>query len=488
MKSKFLYIIVSAFFLTVSCKKQLEDKIYDRLVPVNYFNNDQDAISAANAIYGALNGTGWDYYGAGTERIQILNDGTTDIFAPRAGNGYHFNLTSFNWQPQDYAFNINWRDAYKGISYCNYILQYLPASTKVSDATKKRVIAEAKTGLGLFYKDLVELFGDVPLIKSFDEGITASPSRTAATEVLNYIAGQLTAAIPDLPASYSAGDNGRFTKGAANALLCKIYLYQKNWDGVIAAANTIISSGVYQLDQAGYSDLFIPENQNNKEFILVKQAFPDFNTGNSMPTYCLPPDYKLPPGVSIQIWNEYRVRRAFFESFDPADARKALITDRYPNINGGTTIIAPTADVICVKYAFDSKANIVFATNDMPLIRLADIILAKAEALNQKSGPTQESVDLINQIRNRAFNNDITKIKKLSDFGSKDALNDWILKERGWELFFEGHRRMDLIRHGKFLEMATARGATDPSAKRLLFPIPQSEIDINPNLVQNPGY
>ena len=207
-----------------------------------------------------------------------------------------------------------------------------------------------------------------------------------------------------------------------------------------------------------------------------------------MPTYCLPPDYKLPAGVSIQIWNAYRIRRAFFESFDPADLRRALITDRYPNINGGITTIAAPGDVICMKYAFDSKAHIVFATNDMPLIRLADIILAKAEALNQKNGPNQESVDLVNQIRARAFNNDLTKNKKLSDFASKDALNEWILKERGWELYFEGHRRVDLIRHGKFLEMATARGAIDPTAKRLLFPIPQSEIDINSNLTQNSGY
>jgi hypothetical protein len=485
MKNKFFYITIIAFFLTVSCKKQLEDKIYDRLVPANYFNNDGEAVSAANSIYGALNGTGWDYYGAGNERIQMLHDATTDEFAP-TGGGYYSNLNSFNWQPQDYSFNINWRGAYKGISFCNYILQYLPASTKVSDAIKKRVIAEAKTGLGLFYRDLVELFGDVPLVKSFDEGITASPARTPANDVLTYAAEQLKAAIPDLPVSYSSGDNGRFTKGAANALLVKIYLDQKNWDGVIAAANSIISGG-YQLDPS-YANLFTPDNQNNKEFLLVKQAFPDFNTGNTMPTYCLPPDYKLPPGVSIQIWNSYRIRRAFYESFDPADVRKASITDRYPNINGGTTIIASPGDVICMKYAFDSKANIVFGTNDMPLIRLADIILAKAEALNQKNGPNQESVDLINQIRMRAFNNDITKKKQLSDFASKDALNDWVLKERGWELYFEGHRRMDLIRHGKFLEMATARAAVDPTAKRILFPIPQSEIDINPKLVQNPGY
>lgn len=488
MKNKFLFLIISAFFLNVSCKKQLEDKIYSQLVPSSYFQNDDEAISAANSIYGALNGTGWDYYGAGNERIQMLSDATTDEFAPTSGSGYYPDLNNFNWKAPDYAFSINWQDAYKGISYSNYILQYLPQSDKVTEATSKRVLAEARTGLGLFYKDLVELFGDVPLITSFDEGITSSPARTTASEVMQYAAGQLNLAIPDLPVSYSSGDNGRFTQGAAYALLCKIYLYQKNWDSVVYCADKIINSGQYQLDQTGYADLFIPENQNNKEFILIKQCYPDFNTGNTMPTYCLPPDYQLPPGVNIQIWNGYRIRRAFYETFDAADTRRALIVDHYPNTNGGITTLNAPADVVCMKYGFDTKANIVFATNDMPLIRLADIILAKAEALNQKNGPTQEAVDLVNQIRDRAFNHDITKYKKLSDFGSKDSLNDWILKERGWELYFEGQRRVDLIRNGKFLEMATARSAIDPSAKRVLFPIPQSEIDINPNLVQNTGY
>src|SRR5205085_7606341 len=138
------------------------------------------------------------------------------------------------------------------ISYSNYILQYLPQSDKVTEATRKRVLAEARTGLGLFYKDLVELFGDVPLVTSFEEGITASPARTSASEVMQYAAGQLNLEIPDLPLSYGSGDNGRFTQGAAYALLCKIYLYQKNWDSVIYCADKIISSGQYQLDQAGY--------------------------------------------------------------------------------------------------------------------------------------------------------------------------------------------------------------------------------------------
>ena len=487
MKNKLIYLLLVFSMITVSCEKQLMDNIYDKLVPSTYFNNDDEAIAASNSIYGALNGSGWDYYGAGNERIQMLSDATSDEFAPISTSGYYPDLNNFNWKTTDNGCMANWRWPYKGISNCNYIIEYLPKSDKVSEAIKKRLIAEAKTGLGLFYKDLVELFGDVPLIKNFSEGVLAVPSRTSANEVLAFAISQLQEAIPDLPASYNSADNGRFTKGAADAIMCKIYLDQKNWDGVISSANAIISSGMYQLDPT-YANLFIPENQDNKEFILTKQCFPDFNVGNSFPTYCLPSDYKLPDGVKIQIWNSYRIRRAFFNSFDLTDARRTLINDKYPNTSGDTTRLNAPADVICLKYAFDSKANIVFATNDMPLIRLADIILAKAEALNQKNGPTQEAVTLINQIRDRAFNNDASKRKQLSDFASKEALSSWILNERSWELYFEGHRRMDLIRNNKFLEMATARGAIDPSAKRLLFPIPQSERDINPNLTQNTGY
>ena len=471
--------------LTISCKKVLEDKVYDKLVPDNFFQNDGEAIAAVNAIYGSLNGTGWDYYGPGNGLFPIMQDGTTDVFAA-TGPGIFNDLTNFQWKVDEYNIMVNWQDIYKGISYANYILQYLPAAGKVSPDIKKRIIAEAKTGLGLFYKDLTEMWGDVPLITSFDEGLQGYPSRTSKKEVLDYAVKNLNEAIPDLPVSYGAADYGRFTQGAAYGILCKIYLQEKKWDSVNYVCDKILANG-YSLD-ANYSSLFAAQNQNNKEFILVRLSSTDFNVGNDYPTYSLPPDFKLPDGVSIQAWNGYRVRRAFYETFDPADARRKLILTKYANTNGDTTFLNAPLDVLFMKYQIDPGAFIVFGSNDIPIIRLADILLAKSEALNELNGPNQQSVDLINQIRGRAFNNDATKLKTLADFPSKEALNEWILKERGWELYFEGHRRMDLIRHSKFLQKAQERGVTEATDKRLLFPIPQSELDANPGLVQNPGY
>jgi hypothetical protein len=161
----------------------------------------------------------------------------------------------------------------------------------------------------------------------------------------------------------------------------------------------------------------------------------------------------------------------------------------YTDQNGGTVDLDPSQGCINVKYGLDPNTFIVFGENDIPIIRLADVLLAKAEALNQLNGPNQTSIDLINQVRDRAFNNNPAKRITLSDFGSKEALNSRILEERGWELWFEGHRRADLIRHDEFINKAVARGAQITLPSRQLFPISVQAIDSNPNLLpNNPGY
>ncbi|HTI58614.1 RagB/SusD family nutrient uptake outer membrane protein, partial [Mucilaginibacter sp.] len=123
---------------------------------------------------------------------------------------------------------------------------------------------------------------------------------------------------------------------------------------------------------------------------------------------------------------------------------------------------------------------------DVPIIRYADILLTRAEALNELNGPTVECFTLINQVRSRAGIAPLT----LVDAPTQDAFRDAILRERGWEFVGEGKRREDMIRQGKFLSSALARGisANNVTAGKVLFPIPQSEIDANKLCVQNPGY
>ena len=122
--------------------------------------------------------------------------------------------------------------------------------------------------------------------------------------------------------------------------------------------------------------------------------------------------------------------------------------------------------------------------NDIPILRYPEVLINRAEALNEVNGPTQASINLLNEIRERAG----VPLYSLSDFSSKEALRDQILIERGWEFFTEGLRRSDLIRHGIYISSAIARGKPLAKPHHVLFPIPQKEIDANPALVQNPGY
>jgi hypothetical protein len=121
----------------------------------------------------------------------------------------------------------------------------------------------------------------------------------------------------------------------------------------------------------------------------------------------------------------------------------------------------------------------------VPEIRFADILLSRAEALNEIEGPNQESIDLINEVRERAGLSDLL----LSDFTSKDMLRNHLLKERGWEFYNErAIRRQDQIRMGTFISSAIARGHANAKPYMVLFPIPQQSMDSNPKLVQNSGY
>jgi len=136
------------------------------------------------------------------------------------------------------------------------------------------------------------------------------------------------------------------------------------------------------------------------------------------------------------------------------------------------------------KYTPDPNAVGNSHGNDIAVIRYADILLSRAEALNELNGPTQEALDLIQEVRDRAG---LTTPLNLSDY-TKETLRDRILDERGWELYAEKVRRQDLLRHGKFISSAKARGITIADDHHKLFPIPQTEINANPLCEQNPGY
>lgn len=135
-----------------------------------------------------------------------------------------------------------------------------------------------------------------------------------------------------------------------------------------------------------------------------------------------------------------------------------------------------------LKYQWDPNAVGQGAGNDLPVIRYADILLTRAEALNEMNGPTQEAIDLVNLVRERAG----VSLIEVGNF-SKESFRDHIYQEREWEFYYEQMRREDQIRHGIFIQKAQERGINAQEFHRL-FPIPQQVLDANSDIEQNPGY
>jgi hypothetical protein len=248
----------------------------------------------------------------------------------------------------------------------------------------------------------------------------------------------------------------------------------------------------YQL-QSNYASIFTVNNEQNSEIIFALPCEPKDQFGLLWFDNALPPDFKSSIGVNYTAWNGWRVPWAFYDSFESGDKRKNLIFQTYPSKTGQTVNLRTAGDVggLAMKYGEDPNNPGQWAGNDYIQFRYADVLLCKAEALNEiNAAPTQEIIDLLNQVRFRAFDNfDASNHKlKLSAFTTKEMMRDQILKDRGWELWCEGVRREDLLRHGKYLDVATSVGASFVSTKNLLYPIPSFALNENPNLLQNPGY
>lgn len=233
-----------------------------------------------------------------------------------------------------------------------------------------------------------------------------------------------------------------------------------------------------------YTDVFSLANEGNPEMLwaLTKEASTN-SASHWVNALVFPPDYPRPyPNNGVFAARTY-LYDDFVNSFEATDTRQGLIVTSYVSTSTGLVVEGLGNDQSFPhKYEFDPSSVGVSSGNDVPIVRYADILLSRAEALNELSGPSQEVIDLINEVRLRA------NVTALSLAGySQESLRDAIMQERAWEFFFESKRREDLIRQGRFISEAVARGKNAQSF-HVLFPIPQYDMDANSLLVQNEGY
>ncbi len=457
-----------------SCEDPLKEKVFSDLAPNNFFKNASDAESLLNSAYSAdQRRNSRDYL--------LLSELTTDILIQRGG-GLRRDaqlIEDFTWDPTHPFLDVEWQRDYDAIYRANLILDRVP-DIAMDENRKKQILAEARFIRASNYFYLYDLFGPVPIIVSSELKIGERPSRAGLVEFVKFVEDELISASEDLP--INSRNYGRANKGIALSLLTKFYLNNKKWLEAAQTAKTVIDLNKYSLFIEGSRDgLFAVENEVNGEFIYIRPNLPIPGLSTSYLAHAAPPAYrfKFPPRGNFAA--QYQLLDNFVNSFDLDDQRKEVIIREYIDVNGNLRKLGKD-DSRSFKFGEDPSGVGTDMGNDFPIIRYADILLSRAEALNELSGPNQEIIDLINEIRLAAGLLPIT----LSSF-NKESLKEHILNERAWEFFTEELRRQDLIRHGKFIEFAKNRGKS-ASDKHILFPIPQNEIDRNLNLQQNPGY
>jgi starch-binding outer membrane protein, SusD/RagB family len=452
-----------------------------------YWETQADAVSGVNAVYNGLlnNGT----YGRWLVFAMDLRSDIGMIQSPWTDLS---NFTKFTFTSYDFEVNASiWQDTYQTIFRANQVIDRVPAIA-MDAALRDRLVGEAKFIRALLYFNLVNLYGSPPLITK-TPAPADRPGNATPAQIYAQIEQDLTDAQAVLPVSYSGADVGRATRGAATALLGKAYLQQRNWNQASQEFAKVIGSGVYDL-VPNYEDNFTALDENNEESIfevqfgdrsLLASGVRGLNiarmVGPCGPSYCdgRPTRWYL---------EQFRQDTALDGTPDPR-----LLATLY--FAGGTPVYqmswqdrygTDTTTVFWKKwgeYYLGTDQDWDAAIN-FRVMRFADVLLAQAEALNELGQP-DSALPLVNRVRARV------NMPPIPAGLDQATMRDRILRERMFELGLEGQRWLDLARHdliGTALVAHDAEFQYFVPGKTELLPIPQSEIDLNPNLHQNPGW
>ncbi len=471
---------VSLLLFVGGCSDFLNEDVYTQYDPESYLQTEEGINSVLVSSYSNLHVTS-DM----RERMYTFGEFTGDIMW-EWGGGFEAIATvymTFNWDAQNSEFILRWTNLYQSIRNANALLDNIDKVTSLSDEKVKQLKAEATFIRAADYYYLWELFGPVPLITTAAE-LDLEPARATESDFSNFIEKELQNAADGLPVTQAIW--GKATKGAALALLGKFYMNTHEWGKAADINAQVIGLNKYKLFSGNIINMFSVENEENDEVIFTSPALPALH-GNNYMAHAFPPNYPIQSNW-INFGAQFCVRKNFIESYHPDDKRLGWMLLNYTDSKGVYHNLLDPADKgrapRCFKYVPDPNGISDKHGNDVPMIRYAEILLNRAEALNELNGPNQESVDLLNQVRRRAG----VPSLGLADFPTKESFRGAILNERGWEFVAEGLRRMDLIRHGKFISQAINRGVAHAKDYMTRFPIPQLEISANPNLKPNPGY
>lgn len=493
MKKIILVIIITLSIFGTSCNNDdLNVQPKGSIVNTTFFKTTSDATAAITGVYASLT-----YWPDGISYYGCLHNYMADVAADYMTAGTHNSwpaLTALGTKQivpgNEYLYSA-WCQTYNGIDRANVAIDNIPSVT--GDSTlKARLVNEAKFVRALFYYNAVRFWGPVPLVLHEPKTVKdIKPARTSVDSVYVQIISDLKDATK-LPSSY-AGDNiGRATSGAANALLSSVYLTLGDWDNAIKYAQNVKNGGYgYGLNTV-YYDNFDPKKKFGKESIFSANFELGQNgaTGSgSVLIHCYWSNgfsNSATPFITL-------ADNKFYELYSNKDQRRNISMAKYlynPKTNSVFTFTVPRLrKFIDTTIVLTSTSK---ATPNYPVIRYAGVLLQLAEAINEKSGPNDEAYEAINEIRRRAYKYDITTAGSPVDLPAgltKEQFRDTVRLERFKELTQEGTRWFDLVRWKIYVKSVTATPYKSSNPlQNYLFPIPQAERDVNPNITQNYGY
>lgn len=480
MKLSTLKIVMMLFVLGLTaCEDSLKEDIFSELEPSTLFTSEVGVNAVLNSSYAYAHRSGavasWSaFYLGGMPAGDIWGAGGSI-------ENLWVALIDFTWDANHSQILSQWTVYYNAIRDANIVLDNLD-NEALSEEFRQLKEAEVHFIRGWAYSELYNLFGPIPLYTSS----TDDPLQPNASEevIRTLIEQELNAAISSPSLSILPLAYGMASKGAAMGILTKYYMNTRQWQKAADLAQEIIALNQFGLVTSSYAEVFSIENESNQEMLwaLPKNAASG-SASMAVNALMFPPNYPLPyPNNGVYAARTY-LYDAFVNSFEATDERRNLIDTSYVTTAGEEVQGLGNDQSFPFKFEFDPNAVGASAGNDIPIVRYADILLSRAEALNEISGPSQEAIDLINQVRDRAG---VTPLV-LAGF-TQETLRDAILDERAKEFFFEGKRREDLIRHDRFISNAVARGK-NAQPHHVYYPIPQVELDANELLEQNsPNY
>ena len=508
MKKIILFFITATFML--SCNKSVLEKVNpNQITSDTYWKTETDVLSSLAATYGLLRDVNGGWWGV---RGVELSNGRGDDFFIRNDVANLYQLSTFTNTPDNGPANDLWNISYRAIARANQIIENTVKVPGLSDASKTAYIAEAKFLRGLNYFILAINFGDAPLIlkvplTSDDYYVAKSPE----VDVWKQVKQDFTDATAGLPVAYPSQWIGRATKGAALGYLGKAALYTKDW----AVAETTLKQLTvtpfsYQL-MPNYGDNFISTKKNNQESVFEIQladvgGINPWAGENASQSLGVTSAQEFAPSEvagwfeispTDKLFNEFKMEKTVSNDFDPR--MYATLVWNYP---GATFYNKPFNSFVLVfgyssmfkKYqnymqdgeiAGASGASDYTSSNNERALRYDDVLLMLAEALTMQAKVT-EAYPLVKLIRDRA------QLAVLASGLNQDQMMVEIRHQRMIEFARENQRFYDLKRWGLIQQELTNSDKVGKqfytSPKHDLFPIPQSEINANSKMKQNPNW